>query len=64
MNVEKTEDIGAESDYKLPENNVSEAHSNNKTENKNSNTPITPAPKANKEAIKPKALMPSKKNKA
>jgi penicillin-binding protein 1A len=64
MNIEKTEDIGAESDYKLPENTASETHSNNKTENKKPNTPNIPTTKANKEAVKPKAVMPIKKNKA
>ena len=59
--IEKAEDVSAESDYTLPVNNT-------KTNSvKTTNTPVKDLPKkqepkANKEAQKPKALFPPKKN--
>jgi penicillin-binding protein 1A len=54
--IEKAEDVSAESDYKLPNSNMPV----NKAAK---SVPVSPAPvKANKEAAKPKALFPPKKN--
>ena len=61
--IEKAEDVSAESDYTLPNS----SNTATKTTATNKSVPVTPVPsnlktKANKEAVKPKALFPPKKN--
>ena len=59
--IEKAEDVSAESDYTLPANNT-KPNSVKTTNAPVKELPKKQEPKANKEAQKPKALFPPKKN--
>ena len=62
---EITEDIKAESDYSIPEAEKTIDSKNNLKQKSNAplkNMPKDPKSKINKEAVKPKALFPAKKN--